>query len=558
MILRPYQERAIKNCLDAIKKHKNTLLVSPTGAGKTIMLSAVAGHYVKKNKKVLVLAHRDELTSQNSEKFLRVNPDSNVSFFDASKKDWTGQAVFSMVQTLSQDKHLETMPPVDMVIIDESHRSAANSYRKVFEAAKRKNPNTDIFGVTATPERSDSRGLAETFNNVADVITLEELIRDGFLVPPRGMVIDLGTQEALSRVKKTANDYDQAEVEAIQNTTINNIMIVDKWKELASDRSTVVFCSTVQHAIDIRDAFRDAGVIAETLNGGTSKEERAAILKAFDRGDIQLVTNAMILTEGWDSQRCSCAVLLRTSSQKSMVIQMVGRALRTVDQAIHPGFIKKDALIMDFGISLLTHGDLAVNVKLKHDKGPKNEEKRKKKCPDCKAELPIQVKECPLCGYSFKIQVDEDGFYDELEELRLIEIDLVNKSPFRWYSLFESERAMLASGMSAWACVCSPDDENWYAVGHCDSKTTLLAISNKLNSISVADDFMRKNESASTSKKAASWRKLSATDKQRMNLAKLQVFANDSLNPLIDRGEAAAKLTFCFYRHKIEHLMGIR
>lgn len=558
MILRPYQERAIKNCLDALKKHKNTLLVSPTGAGKTIMLSAVAGHYVKKNKKVLVIAHRDELTSQNSDKFLKVNPSASVSFFDANKKDWTGQAVFSMIQTLSQDRHLEAMQPVDMVIIDESHRSAANSYRKVFEAARAKNPNTDIFGVTATPERSDSRGLAETFNNVADVITLEELIRYGFLVPPRGMVIDLGTQESLSHVKKTANDYDQSEVEAIQNTTINNIMVVDKWKELASDRSTVVFCSTVQHAIDIRDAFRDAGIVADTVHGNTPKEERAAILKAFDKGEIQIVTNAMILTEGWDSQRCSCAVLLRISSHKSMVIQMVGRALRTVDQSIHPGLIKKDALIMDFGISLLTHGDLAVNAKLKHDKDPSEEEKRKKSCPDCKAELPIQVKACPLCGYSFKIEVLEDGSYDEVEELRLIEIDLVNKSPFKWYNLFESGRAMIASGISAWACVCSPDDESWYTIGYFESKTALLSVSSKLSAISTADDFMRKNESSSSSKKAAAWRKMAATDKQRLNLAKLQVFANDSLSPLIDRGEAAAKLTFCFFRHKIEHLMGVK
>lgn len=558
MILRPYQERAIKNSIDAIKKHGNTLLVSPTGGGKTIMLSAVAGHHIKKQRKVMVLAHRDELTSQNSDKFLRVNPNTSVSFFDATRKDWTGQAVFSMVQTLSQDKNLSSMPPVDLIIVDETHRSAANSYRKVFNAAKEKNAKVGIFGVTATPERSDSKGLAETFNNVADIITIGELIRDGFLVPPRGMVIDLGTQEALSRVKKTANDYDQTEVEAIQNTTINNIMIVDKWRELARDRRTVAFCSTVQHSLDVRDAFRDAGIIAETVHGGLPRKERAAILAAFDRGEINILTNPMILTEGWDSQICSCVMLLRTSSHKSTVIQMVGRGLRTIDNSLHPGWIKKDCIVLDFGISLLTHGNLETEVKLRHDKSPKDKEPQKKKCPDCSAELPLNAKECPLCGYSFRIEVDENGFYDELEELRLIEIDLINKSPFHWYNLFESDRAMIAAGLNAWACVCSPDDENWYAIGSFDRQTSLLTVSNKLNAVSVADDFMRKNESSASSKKAASWRKLQATDKQKENLVKLQIFASDVFNPLLDRGEAMAKLTFCFYRHKIEHFMGIR
>lgn len=237
---------------------------------------------------------------------------------------------------------------------------------------------------------------------------------------------------------------------------------------------------------------------------------------------------------------------------------MVGRGLRTIDNSLHPGWIKKDCIVLDFGISLLTHGNLETEVKLRHDKNPKDKEPQKKKCPDCSAELPLNAKECPLCGYSFRIEVDENGFYDELEELRLIEIDLINKSPFHWYNLFDSGRAMIAAGLNAWACVCSPDDENWYAIGSFDRQTSLLTVSNKLNAVSVADDFMRKNESSASSKKAASWRKLQATDKQKENLVKLQVFASDAFDPLLDRGEAMAKLTFCFYRHKIEHFMGIR
>lgn len=558
MILRPRQEVFVDNCLKALKKNKNTLGVANTGFGKTIALSAIAGNYIRKNKRAIVLAHRDELTNQNSEKFLRVNPNSTVSFFDATRKDWTGQIVFSMVQTLSQPKNLETMSFFDLMVIDEVHHAPSATYKKTIDRAKQVNPEIDILGATATPERSDKKGLASIFNNVADIVTIGEMVREGFLVPPRGMVIDLGTQDALSRVKKTANEYDQAEVEAIQNTTINNIMIVDKWKELASDRRTVAFCSTVQHSLDVRDAFRDAGVVSEAVHGGLSRKERAAILAAFDRGEINVLTNPMLLTEGWDSQICSCVMLLRISSHKSTVIQMVGRGLRTIDSNLHPGWTKKDCIVLDFGISLISHGDLESEVKLRHDKKSKDTEKRKKKCPSCVAEVPLNAKECPLCGYSFRIEVDECGLYNELEELRLIEIDLINKSPFHWYNLFDSERAMIAAGMNAWACVCSPDDEAWYAIGSFDRKTELLTVSSKINAISIADDFMRQKESSSSAKKAASWRKRPATEKQRENLLKLNIFIGDAMDPKLDRGEAMAKLTFCFYRHKIEHFLGVR
>ena len=130
MLLRPYQEVAISDASKALDKNKNTIVVAPTGAGKTIMLSALVGNRHKKNKSVLILQHRDELVSQNNMKFVKVNPNISTSIVDGSQKNWDGDVVFSMVQTLSRENNLSTMRPIDMLVIDESHHASAESYKK--------------------------------------------------------------------------------------------------------------------------------------------------------------------------------------------------------------------------------------------------------------------------------------------------------------------------------------------------------------------------------------------------------------------------------------------
>ncbi|WP_320055733.1 DEAD/DEAH box helicase [Desulfuromonas thiophila] len=553
MILRPYQGRAVKNCLDALKKHGNTLLVSATGSGKTVMLSAVAGERLTGGGRVLVLQHRDELTGQNSRTFRQVCPDFPVSYYCADQKSWRGQATFGMVQTLCRDTALDSMPRLDLLVIDEAHHVTADSYQRIIERARALNPDLAVFGVTATPERSDRRGLAGTFDNVADAITITELVRAGHLVPPVGRVIDIGTQDQLRRVKRSAADYDMAEVEAIQNTTIHNRQIVDYWLEHSSDRPSVAFCSTVKHAEDMRDAFRVAGVAAEAVHGELGTKERRAILAAYDRGEIPMLCNPMILTEGWDAQICSAILLLRTSSQKSTMIQMAGRGLRKLDPRRYPGRVKRDCLILDFGISLLTHGDLNVDAVLGKAKDPAEKgEARKKSCPECKAELPVQVRECPLCGYEFKVELTEGGFYNELEELRLIEIDLLNNSPFRWISLFESDRVLVATGFDSWAAVCSMDGENWFSIGGQGREAQLLTIANRVGAVASADDFMRANETSRSAKKAAGWMGHPASQKQEQTLGRFG-YAGGHYSKI----EAAAHLTFNFNRQTIERVMGV-
>lgn len=550
MILRPYQARVVQNCIGALNEHRNTLLVSATGTGKTVMLSAITAEQINGTCRALVLQHRDELTRQNSAAFIKVAPNIPISLYTAANKSWRGRVTFGMVQTMANA--VDSMPKLDLLVVDEAHHVASASYQKVVGRAREVNPDVKILGVTATPERSDRKGLANVFTNVADIVTIPEMVQAGHLVPPRAMVIDIGTQAALRTVKRSAGDYDQAEVEAIQNTTINNNQIVEQWLQSASDRPTVVFCSTVQHALDVREVFREMNVGAEAVYGDMPVKERRAILAAFDRGDVPVLLNPMILTEGWDAPVCSCVVLLRISSHKSTMIQMVGRGLRKLDPRRYPGRVKRDCLVLDFGISLLTHGDLNADVRLRYkddDKEPS--EARKKDCPECKAKLPVQTRECPLCGYEFRVELLEGGFYNELEELRLIEIDLLNSSPFRWVDLFPSGRCLVTTGFVSWAAVCSADGDNWFAIGGQGKEAALLTIANRVGAISSADDFMRQHEKSASAKKAALWMREPASEKQ------MQLLNRFGFPGQYTKIEAAAFLTFGFNRSSIERVMGV-
>ena len=553
MILRPRQRTFVQNCIQALEKHGNTLGVANTGFGKTVALSAVVGEHVNGTGRALVVAHRDELTRQNAETFSRVCPSLPVSFYTANKKSWRGRVTFSMIQTLARDENLARMPKVDLLVYDEAHHCASNSYQRLTARARELNPDVKILGVTATPERSDNKGLGNTFTNVADIVTIGEMVRAGHLVPPRAMVIDIGTQDELRQVKRTARDYDQAEVEAIQNTTIHNNQIVEHWLDMAKDRPTVAFCSTIKHAEDVRDAFRELNIDAEAVHGELPIKERRAILAAFDRGDIPVLANPMILTEGWDCQICSCVMLLRISSHKSTMIQMVGRGLRKLDPRRYPGRIKRDCLVMDFGISLLTHGDLNADVRLRSARVSQGGgESRKKVCPKCGADLPVHAGECLICGYEFRVEVDENGFFDEVEELRLIEIDLINNSPFRWIPLFSGDRVLVTSGFESWAAVCSPDGENWHAIGGRGRAVEPLGISDRVGAIGTADDFMRLNETSSSAKKAALWMNEPASERQMMQMTRLGYAGHYT------KIEAAAHMTFQFNLRAIERILGVQ
>lgn len=543
MQLRPRQREFVHACVKALKSRRNTMGIAPTGCGKTVMLSAVAKEL---GGRTLVLQHRDELVNQNRRTFKAVAPEIQTDIYTADRKRWSDGATFAMVQTLARGDNLDTMPRMDLLVIDEAHHVAASSYRSIIEKAKALNPDISIFGVTATPQRGDRKALVEIFNNVADVINIRELVAGGFLVRPRTFVIDCGLKDALSKVRKTANDFDMAEVEAIMDKEAVTDKVIAEWKRISGDRRTVMFCSTVKHAEHVLEELTKEGVNAGIVTGDMADSTRRGVLASFDKGSIQVLLNVAVLTEGWDCQPVSCVVLLRPCSFKSTMIQMIGRGLRKVDPERYPGIVKDDCHILDFGYSLLTHGDLDVSAHLGPSTQGEAREVEPKTCPECQTELPPNTQECPICGHSFSLPA-ELGEKDKLENFTLTEVELLDLSPYKWIDLFGGV-VTIANAMTAWAVLVNYKGL-WVAVVGRDGMVGAQRVAmtkDRIQALSSADDYLREHGDKDAARKTKRWLHEPATDKQ---LQHLEMSRFDCFG--LTKYEAACKLTWKWMENKI-------
>lgn len=543
MILRPRQKELVGRVMTALQTYDNTLAVAPTGCGKTIMMSAAIGESLglSPTGRVCVLAHRDELTFQNQSKFQRVYPHLSTSIFNASEKNWQGAVTFAMVQTLSREQNLATFPVLDMLVIDEAHHARAESYVRIIDYAKRQNPQLKLLGMTATPNRGDKKGLRSLFSNVADQITVSELIGSGHLVPPKTFAMDVGVRNALKQVKKTGSEYDMAEVSQIMNTRPVNEAVIHYWKEKAGDRQTVVFCSTVQHALDVAQSFISAGIAAVVVHGEMSEGEREKVILAYSSGAAQVIVNVAVLTEGWDDPPTSCVVLLRPSSYKSTMIQMIGRGLRIASPEDYPGVIKTDCVVLDFGTSTLFHGSLEDQINLDgYETAPG--EAATKSCPDCGGEVPLAVQECPLCGYIFlQEKTQEQEIPLSHHEFIMREVDLLKKrSPFLWLDSRDKQKSLLASGFNGWGGIFL-HNKKWVALGALHKQPArVLAIGEENVCLAAANDFMNAHESEKTAHKSKDWLYLPPSDNQ------LKWLPEHRDNKNLNRYQASALLTLKF------------
>lgn len=546
MLLRPYQEAAVSDACKALDKHGNTIVVAPTGAGKTIMLSALVGERYKDGKKILVMQHRDELVDQNKSKFERINPYITTSIVNGTVKNWDGNTIFSMVQTISRERNLRDRPKFDMIVVDESHHAAADTYLKVINAVKEDNPDAEIVGFTATPNRGDGKGLRSVFNNCSHQIEITTLIREGFLVPPKSYVIDCGVGDQLNNVSRKGNDFDMEQVEAIMNHKVINDKVVTEWIERAEGRKTVVFCSTIKHAEDLLESFVEHDIGAKLVTGDTPKDERAETLHELAYGDLQVVVNVSVLTEGFDAPAVSCIVLTRPCSQKGTMVQMIGRGLRTIDPEEFPGIVKTDCVVLDFGTSVLTHGSLEDAVDLDdREKG----EAPLKECPECESYVPMGVQECPVCGHLFESEKEEK---EELSAFTMTEYDLMQMSPFRWIDLFGDGSLRMATGFEGFVGVANTSKLSVAFGKRKKGKVRVLAVGGKPQATAAADDFLRDIEDGSAAKKTKRWLDQNLTDTQRNHLATQGIEVN-GFDFSWTKYKAACMLSFMWNRSPIEH-----
>jgi superfamily II DNA or RNA helicase len=265
--------------------------------------------------------------------------------------------------------------------VDEAHRARAQTYQRILEAY----PNALVIGLTATPCRGDGKGLGNIFGELVECPDVGELIKLGFLV---GTTVYAPSTPDLTGVNVQRGDYVERQLaERMDNAQLVGD-VVSHWHRLASDRQTVVFASGVGHSVHIRDEFRRAGVNAEHIDGTTPTEERDGILRRLAEGQVQVVTNYGVLTEGWDSPAVSACVLARPTKNMGLYRQMVGRVLRPA-----PG--KTDALVLDHAGCTLEHGFVEEPVAwtLRTDKRAENPTQTARK----QGEAP-GLKECPECG----------------------------------------------------------------------------------------------------------------------------------------------------------------
>ncbi|MGN0585038.1 MAG: DEAD/DEAH box helicase, partial [Ruminococcus sp.] len=317
MELRPYQQEA----REAVWKEwengrKKTLLVLPTGCGKTVVFAKITEDAVRKGGRVLILAHRGELLEQAAEKLSR-----SCGLGCAVEKaeqtcigSWFRVCVGS-VQTLMRTKRLAQFPPdfFTEIIIDEAHHAISDSYQTILDHFT----DANVLGVTATPDRGDKRNLGAVFDSLAYEYTLPEAIKEGYLVPIKALTLPV--QIDMTNVGTSAGDYKAGEVAEAIDPYLHQI--ANEMEKHCRNRKTVVFLPLVKTSQKFRDILNKHGFRAAEVNGNS--EDREQILNDFADNKYNVLCNSMLLTEGWDCPDVDCVIVLRSTKVRALYCQMV-------------------------------------------------------------------------------------------------------------------------------------------------------------------------------------------------------------------------------------------
>ena len=322
MDLRPYQreaEAAILGEWDA--GILRTLLVLPTGCGKTIVFSKVIEDRVRAGDRVLVLAHRGELLEQAADKLAQATGlrCATEKAEESCLGSWY-RVVVGSVQSLMRDKRLSRFAHdyFQTIVVDEAHHVLSDGYQRVLDHFC----DARVLGVTATPDRGDMRNLGQCFQSLAYEYSLPKAIRDGFLSPIKALTIPLKLD--LTGVGVQSGDFKAGDLGTALDPYLEQI--AGEMERYCFDRKTVVFLPLVKTSQKFRDILNRHGFQAAEVNG--TSDDRAQILRDFDAGKYNVLCNSMLLTEGWDCPSVDCIVVLRPTQVRSLYSQLVGRGTR--------------------------------------------------------------------------------------------------------------------------------------------------------------------------------------------------------------------------------------
>ena len=393
MPLRPYQLQAVADLRWSLGQgRRSSLLVMPTGAGKTVVFTEIARSATIKSKSTLILVHRRELIKQASAKLTAAGVEHGIIAARFRPSDHKVQV--ASVQTLVRRLTTTDFNP-DLIIIDEAHHAVAGSWDKItaqFNHARK-------IGVTATPSRLDGRGLGSHFETLVLGPSVEQLVNGGFLSPHKVFAPPMLAD--LSQVKTRAGDYANDQLsQAMDRPTITG-SAVDHYRRLADGLPAIAFCCSVKHASSVCESFKAAGYRAKLVTGNMPMDERDEAISGLADGRTQVLCSVDVVSEGTDVPAVSAAILLRPTQSESLYLQQVGRILRPQDGKI--------AVVLDHVGSTVKHGFVDDCRDWSLDSKPKRQRKDEpapsvRQCPECFAAFRPQPA-CPCCGFVFKTKV---------------------------------------------------------------------------------------------------------------------------------------------------------
>ena len=413
MTLRPYQEQA-KAAIQAEwdRGVKKTLLVLPTGTGKTIVFSKLIEDQVKQGDRVLVLAHRGELLDQAADKLSKTTGLGCAveKAEDSCLNSWFRVTVGS-VQTLMRESRLNQFSPrhFGSIIVDEAHHAVSDSYQRVLTHFS----DANVLGVTATPDRGDLRNLGTYFDSLAYEYTLPQAIHDGYLCPIKALTIPLKID--ISGVGMSQGDYKLGDLGTALDPYLHSI--ADEMARVCMDRKTIAFLPLIKTSQKFRDILVSRGFRAAEVNGDST--DRAEILRDFANNKYNVIVNSMLLSEGYDQPDVDCIVMLRPTKIRSLYAQCIGRGTR-----IHPG---KDYLLLPDFLWMTSRHELCRPSSLICE----DEEVARKMTENLEdKEGPVDIEEAAEQAEGDVVAQREEALAKQLEEMRHRKRKLVDPLQF--------------------------------------------------------------------------------------------------------------------------------
>ncbi|MEO0354264.1 MAG: DEAD/DEAH box helicase [Cyanobacteria bacterium P01_A01_bin.3] len=342
--LRPYQKLAIASIEASWERCDRSLVQMATGAGKTVVFAQLLKKRLRGTKKQgIVLVHRQELLQQAVDKIRQVWPRVKLGVVQRQREELDKQVIVASIPSLY--RRLDRIDPsaIDVVVVDEAHHAPAKSWQATINALT--SHGAKCLGVTATPERDKRVGLGEVFEELCFTRSLPDLIPE-YLCDLRAVRLD--TELELDTVRTRQGDFAVGELDKAVNTNARNQLIVEGWMRYAEGRGAVAYCVSVQHALQLAETFRSFGIVAGTVSGQQSRGDRQATLEAFETGELQVLTNCLVLTEGWDCPQLQCVIMARPTQSSLLFTQMLGRGTRQAEG-------KDDCLIIDVSDNTRRH-----------------------------------------------------------------------------------------------------------------------------------------------------------------------------------------------------------